>query len=209
MQDETIKMKTENVSDADIPDPDDGDKCTCGKDEECSNCPETVPEAELPVYLCHKKVRALQIVDIGVPKDSEDQSRILVFGSEYPAKGVPADYVYKHKPKAGGYYVVYDDGYESFSPAEAFEDGYSLLPTPREGKQIAPTSLVNKRRRLRQAVIEAAKAIHMGAWDKKLKREQVKVLLDTHNEAIEDLMDHEEKAADRYDELSFPAIETP
>ena len=34
----------------------------------------------------------------------------------------------KHKPHAGGYYVVYDDGYKSFSPAKAFEEGYRLLP---------------------------------------------------------------------------------
>ena len=30
----------------------------------------------------------------------------------------------RHKPKAGGYYVVYDDGYKSYSPAKAFEEGY-------------------------------------------------------------------------------------
>lgn len=34
----------------------------------------------------------------------------------------------KHKPEAGGYYVVYDDGYKSFSPAKAFEEGYTLIP---------------------------------------------------------------------------------
>ena len=29
--------------------------------------------------------------------------------------------------KPGGYYVRYPDGYESWSPAEAFEDGYTLV----------------------------------------------------------------------------------
>lgn len=33
----------------------------------------------------------------------------------------------KHKPQAGGYYVVYEDGYKSFSPAEAFESGYTRV----------------------------------------------------------------------------------
>lgn len=33
----------------------------------------------------------------------------------------------KHKPVAGGYFVVYEDGYESFSPAKAFEEGYTRI----------------------------------------------------------------------------------
>jgi hypothetical protein len=33
----------------------------------------------------------------------------------------------KHSPEAGGYYVQYKDGYTSFSPAEAFEEGYTRL----------------------------------------------------------------------------------
>ena len=31
------------------------------------------------------------------------------------------------KHEAGGYYVRYPDGYESWSPAEAFEEGYTLV----------------------------------------------------------------------------------
>ena len=37
------------------------------------------------------------------------------------------EYVAKHKPEVGGYYVVYEDGYKSFSPAGAFESGYTRL----------------------------------------------------------------------------------
>ena len=33
----------------------------------------------------------------------------------------------KHNPEVGGYYVVYEDGYKSFSPAKAFEEGYTLI----------------------------------------------------------------------------------
>ena len=33
----------------------------------------------------------------------------------------------KHDPQAGGYYVVYADGYQSFSPAQAFEEGYTRI----------------------------------------------------------------------------------
>ncbi|WP_244589494.1 Rha family transcriptional regulator [Escherichia coli] len=40
---------------------------------------------------------------------------------------VSAEYICKHRPMSGGYYVVYEDGYESYSPAEVFESGYSKL----------------------------------------------------------------------------------
>jgi hypothetical protein len=47
--------------------------------------------------------------------------------SDYAAFPVDAEYVAKHKPQAGGYYVVYADGYKSWSPAAAFEEGYTLV----------------------------------------------------------------------------------
>jgi hypothetical protein len=34
----------------------------------------------------------------------------------------------KHAPQVGGYYVRYPDGYESWSPAKAFEEGYTEAP---------------------------------------------------------------------------------
>jgi len=33
----------------------------------------------------------------------------------------------KHNPQIGWYYVVYEDGYVSFSPPDAFEGGYTLI----------------------------------------------------------------------------------
>ena len=40
---------------------------------------------------------------------------------------VESSYINKHCPEVGGYYVQYQDGYESYSPAEAFESGYSRV----------------------------------------------------------------------------------
>jgi hypothetical protein len=40
---------------------------------------------------------------------------------------VDGEYMAKHKPQPGGYYVVYSDGYKSFSPAKAFEEGYTRI----------------------------------------------------------------------------------
>jgi hypothetical protein len=45
----------------------------------------------------------------------------------YAPFSVSDEYVAKHKPVVGGYWVQYDDGYTSFSPAQAFEEGYTLL----------------------------------------------------------------------------------
>ena len=43
----------------------------------------------------------------------------------YAPLRVESDYLDKHEPQAGGYYVVYADGYKSYSPAKAFEEGYT------------------------------------------------------------------------------------
>lgn len=37
------------------------------------------------------------------------------------------EFMAKHKPEEGGYMVFYADGYISYSPAGAFEDGYTLM----------------------------------------------------------------------------------
>jgi hypothetical protein len=36
---------------------------------------------------------------------------------------VDGEFLAKHKPEVGGYFVQYADGYKSFSPAAAFEEG--------------------------------------------------------------------------------------
>lgn len=85
-------------------------------------------KSEMPKYRCHKTVHAMKIdkiVDPTPPGNESDGSRILV--CEGSAIKADWDYMRKHKPEVGGYYVVYDDGYKSFSPAKAFEDGYTRI----------------------------------------------------------------------------------
>jgi hypothetical protein len=73
------------------------------------------------LYQCHKRVRAGKIRGIehrpaaGVVIHLEDGSLIAQTSSWYS----------KHLPSRGGYLVAYEDGYTSFSPAEAFEAGYT------------------------------------------------------------------------------------
>ena len=82
-------------------------------------------EIELPRYRCHKEVRALKIEAIA---DRETGGGLLYpVDKRYAPIPLSPEYVQKHKPEPGGYYVVYKDGYKSFSPAQAFEEGYTLV----------------------------------------------------------------------------------
>lgn len=86
----------------------------------------------MPKYKCHKEVYALKIEKItmdGEGENRETDGSATISPIEYPFSPfkVDAAYVQKHKPKVGGYYVVYEDGYKSFSPAEAFEAGYTRI----------------------------------------------------------------------------------
>lgn len=84
---------------------------------------------ELPKYLCHKEVHALKIKDVVLMVGEGNGARLTPADDLYVPFVVTEEYVQKHQPVAGGYYVVYKDGYKSFSPAEAFEDGYTLIKT--------------------------------------------------------------------------------
>ncbi len=91
---------------------------------------------EMPKYKCIKDVWALKIKSIVFDSDLAAQSGRETDGSAtftpeddcYAPIRLSAEFVRKHKPVEGGYYVIYKDGYQSFSPAVAFEEGYVLIP---------------------------------------------------------------------------------
>lgn len=86
---------------------------------------------QLPQYKSHKKVWALKIAEVRIhnrtPGEAGFSATIVPADDGYAPFDVPAEYVSKHKPEAGGYFVQYSDGYASFSPAEAFESGYTRI----------------------------------------------------------------------------------
>ena len=92
--------------------------------------------AEMPKYICHKTVWALKITEVVLDSTlAQKENRETTGGAfltpddgRYGQITVDHEYIRKHNPEAGGYYVVYEDGYKSFSPAEAFEKGYTLIP---------------------------------------------------------------------------------
>jgi len=81
---------------------------------------------EMPKYKCTKEVWGLKIKS--VETFSSDGNCTLTFeDSHYSKKFMSSEYALKHKPYAGGYYVLYKGGYESFSPASDFEGGYERI----------------------------------------------------------------------------------
>lgn len=84
----------------------------------------------MKTYQCHKRVEAAKILDIGQQKivSTDSVETLLKLEGETFALIVSKEYVAKHKPQIGGYFVRYDDGYQSFSPAAAFEAGYTEVP---------------------------------------------------------------------------------
>lgn len=87
---------------------------------------------ELPKYKCHKEVWALKIKAIKQPeefKTAYPQGYWIIVPEDesYAPIEVTHDYMVKHHAQVGGYYVVYEDGYKSYSPASAFESGYTKI----------------------------------------------------------------------------------
>lgn len=86
---------------------------------------------QLPRYQSHKKVWALKIAKLehtGSPDQESDGSLLMTPGEEdFAPIMLDRDFVQKHQPEVGGYWVQYEGGYTSFSPADAFEGGYKLI----------------------------------------------------------------------------------
>lgn len=78
---------------------------------------------EMPSYRSHKKVWALEIetVSVGAPY------RMKPKDARYAEVTLPAEMWSRYQPVSGDFYVVYADGYKSFSPRKAFLEGYTAV----------------------------------------------------------------------------------
>lgn len=89
---------------------------------------------DVPQYTCHKVVRAFKIAEFRQPpglSTAAEYVHAIPQAIGLGAYALSGDFVLKHSPAVGGYIVFYDDDYVSYSPAAAFEKGYSLTaPTP-------------------------------------------------------------------------------
>jgi hypothetical protein len=76
----------------------------------------------LKQWKCHKTVTAGEITSI---KERPDGTAVLSMEDSHV--GVDPDYMLRCKPRVGGYFVRYKDGYESFSPPDPFLEGYTPI----------------------------------------------------------------------------------
>ena len=85
-----------------------------------------------PKYKSHKEVRAFKIgkvdfdADVGGNRETDGSVIITPENTVYPPFKVDGEFDRRHAPQPGGYIVFYEDGYVSYSPADAFEGGYTL-----------------------------------------------------------------------------------
>ena len=101
----------------------------------CEDCSEECEEKRHPKeekpnnrYKSHKEVTAFKIFEITEVIDGTFRLRITEESDRLPrGVRVTSDWKTKHEPKVSGYYVVYEDGYSSYSPAKAFEAGYTKI----------------------------------------------------------------------------------
>jgi hypothetical protein len=83
-------------------------------------------ELLLPEYISHKVVRATKIIDILEVETSTGNHVLAVLVNDVESViPVTQEWMDKRTPEPGGYFVVYEDGYTSYSPAKAFEEGYT------------------------------------------------------------------------------------
>lgn len=111
--------------------------------------------AVLPLYQCHKQVRACKIEAVA---NGPAGWEIIPTDRALDAIKVTPNFVERHAPRPGGYYVVYRDGYTSYSPAREFEDGYTLASGLEDRRETLQRQLADVER-----AIEAARNQTQGA----------------------------------------------
>lgn len=84
-------------------------------------------ELEMPKYQSHKKVWALKIA--GVEATEDGTATIAPEEPGYDAFTTRSGWYDRFEGDESdlGYYVVYQDGFSSWSPSEAFESGYTKV----------------------------------------------------------------------------------
>lgn len=83
------------------------------------------PQIEMPRYVSHKKVWALEIDAVGPQEAKGGPARLSFREKGYASIEAPGEMFARYQPIAGDFYVQYADGYKSFSPRKAFLEGYT------------------------------------------------------------------------------------
>ena len=138
---------------------------------------------EMPKYQCHKKVWALKIKSVEIrPADGHV---IHPEDAGYAPFEVSDEYMREHKPEAGGYYVVYEDGYKSYSPSAAFESGYSLIPpAPTHQQRVVAEKAELDERRAKLVAFFSTPTFHGLPESEQIRMESQAVAMRTYSEIL-------------------------
>jgi len=142
---------------------------------------------EMPKYQSHKKVWALKIKSIVFDSDLAKETNRETDGSAiitpeedgYAPFKVDSDYIHKHKPKEGGYYVQYEGGYKSWSPADAFEEGNTLIK-----ETTFLERLINEEKELGEKIVGLNKGLSSDGFAEKVGSTQFELLNLQHGSMI-------------------------
>lgn len=101
----------------------------------------------LPQYLSHKVVRAARIIDVTrFPNPSAGICDVMLrLEGQDSGHQVSEGWWNRHKPKPGMFFILYADGYQSVSPADAFMSGYTTYPNPSEKAYEKPTETTDNK----------------------------------------------------------------
>jgi len=85
----------------------------------------------MKIYQSYKTVKAGRIINLERVPAIVPHEFILTLDVDEKVK-VSDEWITKHAPEPpldfiGGYFVEYEDGYQSWSPEKAFEEGYKLI----------------------------------------------------------------------------------
>src|SRR6267142_3621578 len=87
--------------------------------------------SNMPAYECHKIVHALEVASVGNYKNNPELGSLVraITFVDGTTRDLKDDIFKRYVPDPGDFYVVYEDGYEWFSPRKAFLDGYKQIDT--------------------------------------------------------------------------------
>lgn len=93
---------------------------------------DTTVSTQLPRWKSHKEVWGDRIAEIHQAGPDDELQSVDDSGIRWvlDCRGVifvTKDLIARGQPQVGDYFVQYDDGYKSWSPAQPFEEGYTRL----------------------------------------------------------------------------------
>jgi hypothetical protein len=99
----------------------------------------------LPEYVCQKRVKAARIFTVVPPAEPWHSLYTLLLDlpdGKQGAQAVPGEFIDRHAPKPGGYFLRFDGGLAGYASEETFLRDYARVPNPVQVKNMAELELL-------------------------------------------------------------------